>query len=269
MILIKAYLSKCLIRFLMHKISTVIITKNEETNIERCLLSVVDFSDEIIVVDDFSTDQTPAICKRYHVVFVQNKFKDFASQKNIALSKAKQALVFSIDADEEVSEKLKQSILAVKSNSDSLFYSMNRQTNYLGKWIRYSGWYPDTKIRLWQKEHARWQGAVHEVLQPKPQEVKHLKGDILHYSFPSLQWHISKLNHFTDIAAERMFSRNKRVSLMKMLFSMKFNFLKKYVFQLGFLDGYHGFLIALMSSYYTLLKYAKLRHLQSKAKKQG
>ena len=251
----------------MNKISTIIITKNEEANIERCLLSVLNFSDEVVVVDDFSTDQTPDICKRYDVIFVQNKFTDFASQKNNALDKASFPTVFSIDADEEVSEKLKQSILEIKSQAVNVFYSMNRQTNYLGKWIRYSGWYPDTKIRLWQKEHARWQGAVHEVLQPKPQGVKHLKGDILHYSFPSLQWHISKLNHFTDIAAERMFSRNKRVSLMKMLFSMKFNFIKKYVFQLGFLDGYHGFLIALMSSYYTLLKYAKLRHLQSKAKK--
>lgn len=254
---------------LSNKISTVIITKNEETNIERCLLSVLDFSDEVIVVDDFSLDKTPDICKGYKIVFVQNKFEDFASQKNHALDKAKFPLVFSIDADEEVSEKLKKSILAIKAHPTMMFYSMNRKTNYLGKWIRYSGWYPDTKIRLWQKEHARWQGAVHEVLHPEPQNVQHLRGDLLHYSYPSLQWHITKLNHFTDIASERMFSRNKRVSWLKMILSMKFNFIKKYVFQLGFLDGYHGLLLALMSSYYTLLKYAKLRHLQSKHKQES
>jgi len=248
----------------MHKISTVIVTKNEEKNIERCLLSVVDFSDEIIVVDDFSSDQTPAICKRYHVVFVQNKFEDFATQKNVALSKAKHALVFSIDADEEVSEKLKQSILTVKSNSNSVFYSMNRRTNYLGKWIRYSGWYPDTKIRLWQKENASWRGAVHEVLYPEPKEIIHLSGDILHHSYPSISWHVQKINHFTDISAQQMFSKGKNASWIKITASMQFSFFKKYVLQLGFLDGYHGFVLALMTSYYTLLKYTKLRHLNQR-----
>lgn len=248
----------------MNKISTVIITKNEQKNIERCLLSVLNFSDEVIVVDDFSTDQTPNICKRYDIVFIKNNFKDFACQKNIALDNARFPLVFSIDADEEVSEELKQSILEIKAHPTNVFYSMNRRTNYLGKWIRYSGWYPDTKIRLWQKNHARWEGPVHEVLTPKPKGVKHLSGDLLHHSYPSLNWHITKINHFTDIAAERMFLRKKRVSWLKMILSMQFNFYKKYILKLGFLDGYHGLLLALMSSYYTLLKYAKLRHLHQK-----
>ncbi len=249
-----------------NKISTVIITKNEASNIGRCLASVQDFSDEIVVVDDFSTDETPAICKRYKVVFIQNKFEDFASQKNLALDKASFSLVFSIDADEEVSKKLKQSILAIKAHSSCAFYALNRRTNYLGKWIRYSGWYPDTKIRLWQKENARWHGAVHEVLSPEPNTVHKLSGDLLHHSYPSLQWHVSKINHFTDIAAEQLFLKNKRVSLIKIIFSTHFSFFKKYILKLGFLDGYQGLLIAMMTSYYTLLKYAKLHHLHSRSK---
>jgi len=252
---------------LSNKLSTVIITKNEAANIERCLLSVLDFSDEIIVIDDFSVDETPAICKRHNVHFVQNKFVDFAAQKNVALAHANFSLVFSIDADEVVSDALKSSIRAAKNTTSNAFYSMNRKTNYLGKWINYSGWYPDTKIRLWQKDKAQWQGTVHEVLFPTPEKVVHLKGDILHHSYPSLQWHVQKINHFTDIAAKQMYARNKRVSWLKMIFSMKFNFLKKYILQLGFLDGYHGLLLALMSSYYTLLKYAKLKQLHSKATK--
>jgi len=252
---------------LKRKLSTVIITKNEATNIERCLLSVLDFSDEIIVVDDFSTDETPAICRAYNVNYITHAFDDFASQKNIALAHANFSLVFSIDADEAVSNELKSSIQAAKSTSTDAFFSMNRKTNYLGKWINYSGWYPDTKIRLWQKDKAQWQGTVHEVLFPKPEKVTHLKGDILHYSFPSLQWHVQKINHFTDIAAQQMYARNKKVSWVKMIFSMKFNFVKKYILQMGFMDGYHGLLLALMSSYYTLLKYAKLRQLHSKATK--
>lgn len=252
---------------LSNKLSTVIITKNEAANIERCLLSVLDFSDEIIVIDDFSVDETPAICKRHNVRFVQNKFVDFAAQKNVALAHANFSLVFSIDADEAVSDELKSSIQAAKSTSSDAFFSMNRKTNYLGKWINYSGWYPDTKIRLWQKEKAQWLGTVHEVLFPTPEKVDHLKGDILHYSYPTLQWHVQKINHFTEIAAQQMYARNKQVSWLKMIFSMKFNFVKKYILQLGFMDGYHGLLLALMSSYYTLLKYAKLKQLHSKSTK--
>lgn len=226
-------------------------------------MSVQDFSDEIIVVDDFSTDETSAICKRYNATCIKNKFIDFAAQKNVALDMASFPFVFSIDADEEVSQTLKQSIMAVKEHAVADFYSLNRCTNYIGKWIRYSGWYPDKKIRLWKKDSARWTGAVHEVLIPAPKNVKHLKGDLLHYSYPTLRWHVEKINHFTEIAATQMHAQGKRASWLKIIFSMQFNFIKKYVLQRGFLDGYHGFLLALLSSYYTLLKYAKLRHLQS------
>lgn len=250
----------------MKKISTVIITKNEAANIARCIRSVLKFSDEIIVVDDYSNDQTKAICKEYNVIFVSHKFIDFAHQKNKALSRASFPFIFSIDADEEVSSDLNKSILKAKVSGKSDFYTLNRCTNYLGKWIRYSGWYPDKKIRLWRKDKAKWVGVVHEVLTPKPKNAVQLSGDLLHHSYPSLRWHIEKINHYTDIAAKQMFENGKHVSSFKIILSMNFEFFKKFLIQLGFLDGYHGFLLALMSAYYTLVKYAKLRNLHLKFK---
>ena len=168
--------------------------------------------------------------------------------------------------DEEVSSDLNKSILKAKVSGKSDFYTLNRCTNYLGKWIRYSGWYPDKKIRLWRKDKAKWVGAVHEVLTPKPKNAVQLSGDLLHHSYPSLRWHIEKINHYTDIAAKQMFENGKHVSSFKIVLSMNFEFFKKFLIQLGFLDGYHGFLLALMSAYYTLDKYAKLRNLHLKSK---
>ena len=133
------------------KISAVIITYNEERNIGSCLDSVKAVADEIVVVDSYSTDKTQEICSRMNVKFLQHHFEGHIEQKNYAVSCVQYGHVLSLDADEILSEKLKQSIIAAKQNWRFDGYSFNRSTNYCGNWIRHSGWYPDTKLRLWNR----------------------------------------------------------------------------------------------------------------------
>ncbi|MBT8332765.1 MAG: glycosyltransferase family 2 protein, partial [Deltaproteobacteria bacterium] len=138
------------------KISAVIITYNEERNIGRCLDSVREVADEIVVVDSYSTDKTKEICHSMNVKFLQHHFEGHIEQKNYAVSCASCGQVLSLDADEVLSEKLQQSILAAKQSWRFDGYSFNRLTNYWGKWNRHSGWYPDTKLRLWDRSKGRW-----------------------------------------------------------------------------------------------------------------
>lgn len=140
------------------KLSAVIITYNEEDNIERCLESLEKTADEILVVDSFSSDRTAEICKSKGVEFIQHSFEGHIEQKNYALSRASNDYVLSLDADEALSDKLIQSIRAAKQNWSTNGYSVNRLTNYCGKWIRHCGWYPDKKIRLWDKRKGTWGG---------------------------------------------------------------------------------------------------------------
>jgi glycosyltransferase involved in cell wall biosynthesis len=140
------------------KITGVIITFNEERNIERCLVSLKKVCDEIIVLDSFSTDQTEAICHSHHVKFVQHAFDGHIQQKNRALQLAETEWVLSLDADEALTEELSQSILKVKQHPTGEAYAFNRLTNYCGHWVKHCGWYPDTKTRLVKKERAHWTG---------------------------------------------------------------------------------------------------------------
>ncbi|MEI6021287.1 MAG: glycosyltransferase family 2 protein, partial [Bacteroidota bacterium] len=142
----------------MIKLSVVIITHNEEKNIERCLLSVQTFADEIVVLDSFSNDHTEAICAKYNVIFLQHVFDGHIQQKNRAITHASHQHVLSLDADEALSETLIQSILNVKQNFENDGYYMNRLTNYCGHWVKHCGWYPDQKLRLWNKSKGEWTG---------------------------------------------------------------------------------------------------------------
>ena len=166
-------------------ISAVIITKNEERNIRRCLESVKDVVDEIVVVDSLSTDATEEICRGYNVKFVKQQWLGYSDQKNYANGLASNDWILSIDADEQLSEELKTSINEIKKNdiSEDKVFSMNRLTNYCGKWIRHCGWYPDKKIRIWNRNVGSWSGEIHEtiVFSAKTNEIL-LEGDLLHYS---------------------------------------------------------------------------------------
>jgi glycosyltransferase involved in cell wall biosynthesis len=242
------------------KLSAVIITKNEGLNIERCLKSLDGIADEIIVVDSFSTDDTKAICLKYNCSFFEREFIDYSIAKNYGNDQTTGDWILSMDADEELSETLRASILKIKSSPEDVTYLFNRLTNYCGSWIKHCGWYPDAKTRLWKKGAAKWEGSIHEKL-ISATPIKSIKGDILHYSYPNLTFHLLKINHFTDFMAKEMFEKGKKGSLLKMIVSPPFKFIKKYIFQLGFLDGYAGFVVSTMAAYYVFVKYAKLRNL--------
>lgn len=247
----------------MNPLSVVIITFNEEKNIERCLESVKDIADEIVVVDSGSVDKTEALCTAHGVRFFFRKFEGHIEQKNFALGLATNPLVLALDADEAVSLALKQEILAIKNECAFDGFFIRRLTNYCGSWIRHTDWYPDWKIRLWDKRKGVWGGVnPHDhVAMRSPCRIKYIKADILHYSYPSIHHHIAQLNYFTDIMAGESFKKGEKSSCAKIFINPFWKFCKSYVFRLGFLDGYHGFIIGAISAFATFIKYVKLREM--------
>jgi glycosyltransferase involved in cell wall biosynthesis len=243
------------------KLSVVIITYNEERNIERCILSVKDIADEIVVVDSLSADKTEEICLRYGVRFVQHAFAGYIEQKNWAKDQASYDFVLSLDADEALSDELKASIMAIKENPTFDGYYFNRLTNYCGQWIRYCGWYPDRKLRLWDRRKGTWKGENphDEFFLEDGAKKQYLTGDLLHYSFYTVEQHLKTINKFSSIKARRMFERREKPNCFKVMFAPGFKFFRDYIIKLGFLDGYFGYLICRNSAYSTFLKYAKLK----------
>ncbi len=248
----------------MVPVSAVIITFNEERNIGRCLDSLQGIVDDIVVVDSFSKDRTKEICESYGVRFVEHAFEGHIEQKNWAITQAKYPHVLSLDADEALDETLKNSILEAKSNWQTDGYSMNRLTNYCGHWIHHCGWYPDTKLRLWDSRKGAWGGTnPHDKYELHEKEAKtiHLKGDILHYSYYSLEDHYKQVEYFTTILAKAQYEKGKKAPFITLIFSPVVKFIKDYFIKKGFLDGKVGFRICRISAFATFTKYKKLRTL--------
>jgi glycosyltransferase involved in cell wall biosynthesis len=239
------------------KLSGVIITFNEARNIGRCLASL-----------QAVCDNTAAICASFGVRFEQHSFEGHIQQKNEALQRATHPWILSLDADEALTPELQAAILEVKAQSPQKgAFKMNRLTNYCGKWIHHSGWYPDTKLRLASKANVIWGGInPHDQLLPKEElQVGHLKGDLLHYSYYTKADHFKQIDYFSKIAANELFERKVRCSLMKLYLKVMAQFLKSYLVKKGFLDGKAGWFIALRSAYATQQKYTRLRQLWSHA----
>lgn len=255
----------------MTRVSVVIITLNEEKNIERCLRSVEGLTDDIVVVDSGSDDLTASICHSFGVRFYTKEWAGYTEAKNYANSLAKYPLILSLDADEALSDELKKSIHEVLGNQKASAYSMNRCTNYCGKWIKHGGWYPDKKIRLFNYDEGTWsESLIHETIVLKNgAPVVHLKGDLLHYSYHSIADHVAQANRFTDLTAQKAFTEHKRSTIMHILFNPVVKFKKDYFFKAGFLDGYYGFVICSISAFATFLKYTKLRQLNRQSKGKG
>ena len=254
----------------MPLISAVIITLNEEKNIGKCLDSLKAVADEIIVVDSFSTDQTELIVKENGAKFIRNKFDNYVTQHEFADKQTTHDIIITIDADEVLSAELIDSIQKVKRYWRCDGYSMNRMTNYCGKWIKHSGWYPDIKLRLYDRRKGKWIGQkIHERFTLFEGSTKgHLKGDLLHYSYFSISQHVNQANKFTDITALAAFEQGKKSGIFNILFNPAFKFFRNYILHFGFLDGYYGYVICRISAHATFLKYIKLRqlHLESKRK---
>jgi glycosyltransferase involved in cell wall biosynthesis len=252
--------------FDMPEISAVIITLNEERNIERCLASLKRVADEIVVVDSFSTDRTAELCEKYNVRLIRNKFEGYIQQKNFAIAQSKFPVVLSLDADEALSGQLVESILRVKKNWEYDGYKCNRINNYCGKWIKYTSWYPDRKLRLWDKSKGSWEGLnPHDMVKMrKGYSISTLRGNIEHYSYNSISEHIAQVNRFTDISARSYYMSGVKSGYLKILFSPMWKFFRELIIKRGILDGYYGVIISIILSFETFLKYVKLRHLYRK-----
>ncbi|MEJ7646052.1 MAG: glycosyltransferase family 2 protein [Chryseolinea sp.] len=244
----------------MMRISAVIITYNEENHISRCLDSLKSIADEIVVVDSFSKDKTKEICLSMGVCFFENPFEGFTAQKNHAMKLATFDYILSLDADEYLSDELKESIQNVKENGANVHgYTMNRLNRYRDKWIKTCGWYPDRKIRFWDRRQGEWHGGkVHEIvkLQPSAQSA-HLEGDLLHISYENVSQFIKKIQEYSEIYAQDN-AHKKKSSVFKIIYKTIFSFMKAYFIKGGILDGYEGLLISGSIAIGVFYKYSKL-----------
>lgn len=252
----------------MIKISAVIITFNEEEHIEKCLKSLVNIADEIVVVDSFSTDNTKAICEQYQVKFITQKFLGYIEQKNFAITQTSYDYILSLDGDEALSETLQHSVIELKNNWKLDGYYANRKNNYCGQWIKHSDWYPDRKLRFFVKGKGVWSGInPHDTFTLfNTKKSGKIKGDILHWIYRDYSEHNQKIERFSTIAAQAYFDLGKKTFVWKLVYRPSWAFFKAYFLRLGFLDGLNGWIICVQTYNVTFQKYLKLYELQKRAK---
>jgi glycosyltransferase involved in cell wall biosynthesis len=244
-------------------ISAIIITYNEEKNIRRCLESLT-WAREIVIVDSASTDRTVEIAREFTDKVIVHPFQGFVSQKNYALDQATLEWVLSVDADEVVTPLLRDRIKEVWPQGKDVCdgFTVNRLSQFSGKWIRRCGWYPDRKLRLFRRSRGRWTGdEVHEKIR-LPGRVKDLNADLLHYTCQSLSDNVEKIQRYSTIFARAQHERGRRIHLWDLVIRPAAKFCKSYILKLGFLDGRHGLILSGTATFYVFLKYAKLWELQ-------
>jgi len=253
----------------MIKISSIILARNEEENIRRCIESQLECIDEILVfVDDRTTDNTYEITKSYPFVksFLIN-WEGFAKTKQTALLSTTNNWVFWIDADEALTKELKAELSDFKNSVPKYnSWSVPRKANFLGKWIKHSGWYPGRVIRLFNKNTATFNfNAVHESLLTTG-DTGELKNDLEHYTDPTVAHYLVKFNNYTSLAANDLIEKRKVFHLSDLLLRPAIIFIKMYFIKLGFLDGIQGFILASFSSAYVFAKYSKFWELSRREK---
>ena len=224
--------------------------------------AIGDVADEVLVVDSFSTDDTVEMCRQHGARVLQNAFAGYVEQKNFATAQARHDYVLQLDADEVLTDTLRDAIRAAKADWQHAAYALARRTNYCGHWVRHGGWYPDRKLRLYDRRLGAWQGLLlHEHYEVAPgHSTGLLAGDALHYSYASVAQHVAQLNKFTSITAQELALRGRtRVTLFHLLLKPGWKFVYGYVLRLGFLDGFAGLCIAGISAWGVFLKFAKLK----------
>jgi len=240
------------------KISVYMITRNNERTLEKALASVT-WADEIVVVDSFSTDKTPEICRRFTDRVIQRPWPGFREQYQHAADLTTHPWVMFIDADEEISQELAEEIQCVVKEGEKSFdgFIIYRRTYYLGRWIRHGAWYPDYEIRLYCREKGRWEGGLHAKIVVDG-NVGSLKHEILHHTYRDISDQIRTLDLYSRIEAEDMLKAGERFRLFKLLFRPPFRLIKEYLLKQGFRDGIPGLVIIVATMFYVFIKHAKL-----------
>ncbi len=251
----------------MNKISLVMITKNEEKNLAKSLDSVKDLVNEIVILDSGSADNTVEIAKQYGAKIFTRNFDNFSNQKNYALSLASNEWVLHLDADEYLSDELKEEIKKNICDVDSVDYDgfyLTRTNFFLGRQMKHSGMAKEFRLRLAKKILSQYTGGVvHERLEVKG-KIGYLKNIFYHNSFPNLDNYFKKFDQYTTLDARKRYDENKKFHITDILFRPVLGFIKPYILKAGFLDGLEGFIWAVLSSYYIFIKYVKLYLINSR-----
>ena len=249
----------------MTKITAIIPTLNEEVHIEAAIKSV-GFADEIIVIDSYSNDNTVNLAEKHNVKIIKRKFDDFSSQKNFAIDKAKHPWIYILDADERVTQEVKKEILeAVKNPKNKVGFYVRRTFYFAGEKINYSGWQRDKVVRLFLKEHCKYQGVVHETIKTNG-ELGFFKNKIDHYGYKNYNHFISKIHQYGELKAKELHAKGKRVNAYHILVKPPFRIFSHFILRKGFLDGYPGLILSTTQAYAVLTRYIKLWLLNRKVK---
>lgn len=240
-------------------LSVIVITLNEEKNIKRCLDSIKNLVDEIVVVDSGSTDKTVEIAKKFGAKVYERKFDNYANQKNFATEKSTGEWILSLDADEEISPELRREIMAQLTKNEYVAFSIPRKNIILGKYIRYSRWQPelDRHIWLWKKGVGKWFGEVHEELRVNG-KVGELRGAKIHHQHETIKEFLEMMNNYSQIEAQERMKEGTRFSYFGLFFDPVYNFLVRYFYRLGFLDGWRGFVLSYLMAIYHLELWLKI-----------
>lgn len=244
-------------------LSVAIITLNEEKNLERTLESVKEFSDEVVIVDSGSTDRTKEIAEKYKAKFYYQKWLGFGAQRNKAIENSTSDWILNIDADEEISKELKEKIIKIKEDEENEIdvYKINFMSVCFRKKIKYGGWSNSYRVRLFRKEAGRFdEKNVHEEFHTDLKILK-IKEYIYHHSYSDLEDYFKKFNKYTTLGAIEYYQKNKKTNIFLIVLNPLYKFIRMYILRLGFLDGIEGFLLAVTSSLYTMVKYYKLREI--------
>lgn len=244
------------------KISVAMITFNEEKILKKTLDSVKGLVDEIVIVDSGSTDNTEKIAREYGARFFVEPWKGYGAQKNSAIEKCQGEWILNIDADEVLSEELKEEIRKViSSETKESVFKINRVSVCFGKVLKHGGWGTSFAIRLFRKDSGKYNdNTVHEEFVTK-ENISKIKKDIYHYSYLTMEDYFNRFNRYTTEGAKEYYKHGKKVSLIDLTLNPIYKFLKMYVIRLGFLDGIPGFVIASTSAMYSMIKYFKLREM--------
>lgn len=246
----------------MIPLSVVVLTKNEEKNIRDCLDSVAGWADEIVIIDDESTDRTVDVASQYTDKIIIRKMDIEGRHRNFAYAQAKNLWVLSLDADERVTEELKQEIKEVLVHPAKTNGFTIPRRNFIGShWIKYGGWYPSPQLKLFRKDKFRYEEAGVHPRAFMDDPCGHLNSDILHYSYRNIEDFLNKLNNQTTREAQKWFAQDKPMRLGRFLWRTLDRFIRTYIARKGFRDGFLGFVIAFFAAFYQFLSYLKYREI--------